>query len=121
MRGDILGVERRRRWCDDQKLAVVMSVGVDGATVTRVAQRHEITRQQVYAWRHELKRKGLWRPEDGAVFLPIATAPEPEMPPTPQANAATVEVGLSNGRCLRVPSGIGETELVHLIRVVERA
>lgn len=28
------------------------------ATVTRVAQRHDITRQQLYAWRHALKRKG---------------------------------------------------------------
>ncbi|MFU8863324.1 MAG: transposase [Rhodobacterales bacterium] len=56
MRGEILGVERRRRWDDDEKLAIVSAVGV---TVTQVAQRHEVTRQQIYAWRHELKRKGL--------------------------------------------------------------
>ncbi|WP_431356782.1 hypothetical protein, partial [Paracoccus marinaquae] len=31
--------------------------------MTQVAQRHEVTRQQIYAWRHELKRKGLWSPE----------------------------------------------------------
>ena len=71
MRGEILGVERRRFWRDDDKLEIVMSVGVGGATVTQVAQRHEVTRQQIYAWRHELKRKGLWSPDAGALFFPL--------------------------------------------------
>ena len=52
MRGDILGLERRRRWSDEEKLGIVLSVGVAGATVTQVAQRHEVTRQQLYAWRN---------------------------------------------------------------------
>ena len=33
MRGDILGIERRRRWSDQDKLLIVSSVGIDGATV----------------------------------------------------------------------------------------
>ncbi|NSY40053.1 transposase, partial [Leisingera sp. ANG59] len=49
MRGEILGLERRRRWSDDEKLAIVLSVGENGATVSQVAQRHEIRRQQIYA------------------------------------------------------------------------
>jgi transposase len=49
MRGQILGVERRRFWHDDDKLEIVMSVGVSGASVTQVAQRHEIRWQQIYA------------------------------------------------------------------------
>ncbi|NSY40748.1 transposase, partial [Leisingera sp. ANG59] len=48
MRGEILGLERRRRWSDDEKLAIVLSVGENGATVSQVAQRHEIRRQQIY-------------------------------------------------------------------------
>ncbi|MGO4916624.1 transposase [Pseudogemmobacter sp. W21_MBD1_M6] len=63
MRGEILGLERRRFWRDEDKLEIVTSVGVGGATVTQVAQRHEIMRQQIYALRHELKKKGLWSPE----------------------------------------------------------
>ena len=34
MRGDILGLERRRRWSDEEKLGIALSVGVEGATVT---------------------------------------------------------------------------------------
>nr|WP_213394550.1 hypothetical protein [Yoonia sp.] len=33
MRGKTLGLERRHRWSDDEKLAIVNSVGVGGATV----------------------------------------------------------------------------------------
>ncbi|GLO69964.1 transposase [Phaeobacter inhibens] len=102
MRGELLGVERRRRWSDDDKLAIVSSVGIDEATVTQIAHRHDVTRQKIYRQRHELKKKGLWPTGEGAVFLPIdfhiaeAVTPPPE--PTPPS---AVELRLSNGRCLR--------------------
>ncbi|MBB4167363.1 transposase [Rhizobium sp. BK538] len=74
MRVEILGQERRRRWGDEKKLDVVMSVGLDGATVTEVAHRHDVTRQQIYAWRHELKKKGLLPPTADTVFLRVDTS-----------------------------------------------
>jgi len=46
MRGEVLGVERRRSWDDEVKLAVVSAVEVDGVTVIQVAQRHEETRHR---------------------------------------------------------------------------
>lgn len=52
MRGEISGFERRRRWSDEDKLEIVLSVGVDGAMVTQVAHRNDVTRQHVYSWRH---------------------------------------------------------------------
>jgi transposase len=71
MRVEILGQERRRRWRDDEKLAIVMSVGGAGATITEVAHRHDITRQQIYAWRSELKKKGLLSAPSNALFIPV--------------------------------------------------
>ncbi|CAN1529447.1 Transposase IS3/IS911family [Paracoccaceae bacterium] len=65
MRGDVLGLERRRRWSDEEKVRIVAWVNVGGATVTQLEHRHEITRQQIYAWRHELKKKGLLPPLGG--------------------------------------------------------
>lgn len=124
MRGEVLGVERRRRWRDEEKLAIVSSVGIDGATVTQVAQRHEVSRQQVYAWRHELKKKGLWSLDAGAVFLPVElpafqqTPREPEPVPVP---AVPVELRLANGRCLRFDSTMDAAALTRLIRAVEKA
>ena len=126
MRGEILGLERRRFWRDEDKLEIVMSVGIDGATVTQVAQRHEVTRQQIYAWRHDLKKKGLWSPDAGALFFPlhmpvaagvlVAQAPVAEAPPP-----VAVELRLRGGRSLHFESTIDPARLTALIRAVDAA
>lgn len=126
MRGEVLGVERRRRWDDEEKLSIVSAVGVDGATVTQVAQRHEVTRQQIYAWRHELKRKGLWSPDAGALFLPAGRVPAMELTVVEDRTPAStpvvwVELRLGKGRVLRFESNIDDTALSRLIRAVDAA
>ena len=126
MHGEILGLERRRFWRDEDKLEIVMSVGIDGATVTQVAQRHEITRQQIYAWRHDLKKKGLWSPDVGALFFPLdmpVTAGVPvaqfHVAETPPPSA--IELRLRGGRSLHFDSTIHPAALSVLIRAVEAA
>ena len=69
MRMEILGHERRRRWRAEEKLAIANSVGVDGATVAEVALRHDVSRQQIYMWRSELRRKGLLPASVEPLFL----------------------------------------------------
>ncbi len=122
MRGEVLGVERRRRWSEDEKLKILSEVCVGGVTVTQVAQRHEITRSQIYGWRRDLKKKGLWSPDRGAVFLPVDLSSCPEPPSAPlQSRSVLVELRLGNGRCLRFDSGIDEEALTRLIRAVDVA
>ena len=122
MRGEILGVERRRYWGDEEKLAIVSAVGVGSATVTQIAQRHEVTRQQIYAWRHELKRKGLWSPDAGALFLPVDAPSISDLPAmTNPAPAVWIELRLAKGRMLRFESDIDEKALTRLIRAVDGA
>jgi hypothetical protein len=88
MRGKILGFELRRRWSDEEKLGIVMAVGVDDATVTQVAQR----------------QKGLWSPDGGALFLlfdiPEHGVPAIEDTPTVAATMA-VELRLAQRGTLR--------------------
>lgn len=123
MRGNVLGVERRRRWSEERKLSIISEVGVGGASVAQVAQRREITRQQIYAWRHELRRKGLWSVEDRPVFLPLEFQPAPEARSVvaPVPSHTSIEIVLRNGRQLRIPSGLGDDALARLIRLVEAA
>lgn len=50
---EILGRERGRRWTRAEKLEIVAAVGVNGETLSRVAQRYDVTRGQIYQWRHD--------------------------------------------------------------------
>jgi transposase len=127
MRGDILGLERRRRWDEEEKLGIVLSVGVGGATVTQVAQRHDVTRQQIYAWRHELKKKGLLSAFPEALFLPVELdrRAEPAVPApvivAEERRPSRIELQLAKGRCLRFDPALDATTLTQLIRAVEAA
>ena len=122
MRGEILGFERRRLWSDEEKLGIVMSVGPNKTTVTQVAQRHDVTRQQIYAWRHEMKKKGLWSPDGGALFLPLDISAHgvPAIADTSTIAAPmAVELRLRNGRSLHFDSSMTAVALTQLIRAVE--
>ena len=126
MRGELLGLERRRFWHDEDKLEIIMSIGVGGATVTQVAQRHDVTRQQIYTWRHDLKKKGLWSPDAGVLFFPLDVPVTAGVPAAQSAEAEVsrpiaVEVRLHGGRSLHFDSLIDPTALMALIRAVDAA
>ncbi|GLS32288.1 transposase [Mesorhizobium albiziae] len=122
MRVEILGQERRRRWVDEQKLDIVMSVGVSGATVTEVAHRHDVTRQQIYTWRSELKKKGLLSRSANAVFVPVdMNAVQTERGGDRQGLSGMIELRLTCGRSLCFDSGVNAATLTRLIRAVESA
>ncbi|EPR11089.1 hypothetical protein M527_03180 [Sphingobium indicum IP26] len=125
MRAEILGRERRRRWTDEQKLEIIGAVGVNGATLADVARRHDVTRQQIYTWRHDLKKRALLPTLAEPVFLPVgmvtvgrnAEFAYEERP----ATMSMVELRLAQGRRLCFDSGIDATILTRLIRSVEAA
>ena len=126
MRVEILGDERRRRWSDESKLEVVLSVGVDGASVTEVARRYSVTRQQVYTWRRELRKKGLLSPPSTTVFLPLDMPPagdskEAQAFDGMQVLPAMMELQLRCGRSLRFSGDIDVVALKRLIRAIEAA
>ncbi|OOY02673.1 transposase [Thioclava sp. F28-4] len=121
MLGEVLGVERRRRWSDEEKLEILLEVGAGGASVTPVAQRHELTRSQICGWRRDLKKKGPWSPDRGAVFLPLDFGAQSEPAHSPPARPVLVELRLGNGRCLRFDSSMDGEALTGLIRAVEAA
>ena len=109
MRGDIVGLELWWRWDDEEKLGIVLSIGVGGATVTQVAQRHDVTRQQIYAWRHELKKKGLLSVLPEALFLPVELErrTEPSVPAlmtiAEEWRPSRIELQLANALAMACP------------------
>src|ERR1700732_2401918 len=51
----ISGIERRRRWSEEQKRAIVAESFVPGAVVSEVARRADISPGQIYRWRQEVR------------------------------------------------------------------
>jgi transposase len=51
----ITGPERRRRWSEERKRAIVAESLVPGAVVREVARRADVGPGQIYRWRKELR------------------------------------------------------------------
>ncbi|WP_082537249.1 MULTISPECIES: transposase [unclassified Aureimonas] len=47
------GAERRRRWREADKLAVLEEASRPGISAASVARRHDILPQQIYRWRRQ--------------------------------------------------------------------
>lgn len=120
----IVGVERRRRWSDDEKLSILAEIEA-GSTVAATARRHDLTRQHIYQWRQALRRKGLWPRPGDTVFLQLEMAGSEgsrDIPaPDGGAGGGELSIVLANGRQIRCGSGVDDADLVRLIRIVEAA
>ena len=53
----ISGVERRRVWTDEQKLALIAAASAPGASVAQVARDADLRPSQIYRWRRDLERE----------------------------------------------------------------
>ncbi|HQT62840.1 IS66-like element accessory protein TnpA [Acidiphilium sp.] len=73
----ITGVERRRRWRDEDKLRIVSEAEAPGAVFAEVARRHDISRGQLWSWRRLVRTGELGLVSTPAEFLPVHVAPEP--------------------------------------------
>ena len=117
----IVGVERRRRWREEEKLSIIEKVGLNGATVSDVARCHDITRQHIYQWRQELRRKGVLPRTSETVFLPLPSPSREEPGQSRDRQHLEIEVVLGNGRKLRCASDLPLERVQQLIRAVEAA
>ena len=97
----ITGPERRRRWTEDQKRAIVGASLAPGVVVTDVARRAEVCPGQIYRWRKELRTAA-----DG--FARVLIAPAGSMVPRAADGPACcseppLEVEFAGVACLRIP------------------
>jgi transposase len=67
----VVRVERRRRWSDEQKLAILRETTEPGAIMSLVARRHGINTGLLYTWRKQLLQGAM------AGFIPVDLAPAP--------------------------------------------
>ena len=81
----ITGPERRRRWTEEQKRAIVAASLKPGAVVSEVARRAEIGAAQIYRW-----RQALCAGREGFAQVVIAPAATAEAPPADDPGCCAV-------------------------------
>lgn len=113
----ISGVERRRRWSKEAKLAILAEADQPGVRIADVARRHDIYPAQIRLWRKTLSHFDV-----SASFLPVHLVNEMSLGQMPAAGGAPViKIQLRNGRSLKVPADIECKTLSSLIACVEAA
>ena len=111
----ITGRERRRRWSEEQKRAIVAASLVPGAAVSDVARRADVGPGQIYRWRQELRAVA-----DGFAQVLIA-------PPDPTAAAdgaisgeAAIEVEFAGKARVRIPGSIPPALAAAVVKALAR-
>jgi transposase len=102
------GPERRRRWSEDQKRAIVAAAFAPGASVSAVARQADVVPGQIYRWRHELgtAAKG---------FAEVMVAPSPRE--RSGSDTPPIEIDFGGDIRVRIPA----TTPGELARAVVRA
>jgi transposase len=123
----------RRQHTLEEKLQIVKETHVVGTSVSRVARRHNVNPNQVFAWR-QLYRQGLLTPSaaaGGAPMLPVKVS-TPTVLPTERARRTPretvvaergspgIEIKLSNGHSIAVYGGVDAKALARVIDVLVR-
>lgn len=116
----ITGVERRRRWRDEEKLRILAELEEPGVRFNDVARRHDVSRGLLWQWRDAQRRGKLAAEAPGFVPLRIV----PELPaPEPQSSVAAgsidpegeadsrIEIVLPDGTAVRVAEGVSAAVL----------
>ena len=116
----ITGVERRRRWRDEEKLRILAELDEPGAKFNDVARRHDVSRGLLWQWRDAQRRGKLVAEVAGFVplrIVPELPAPEPQglvpaasIDPENEADNR-IEIVLPDGTAVRVAEGISAAAL----------
>ena len=128
MRQEVLiGPERRRRWSTPEKEQILAEADEAGAVVAEVARRHDVTRQHIYQWRRELRRR-VSSASNLPVFMAVEVLEETEASKIPTVSApvcvepiGSVELVLKSGRSIRIVGTVDDDLLGRLIRLGETA
>ena len=134
------GVERRRRWRLEEKLRIVAEAEAPGSVFAHVSRRHDVSRGQLWTWRHQV-RSGELAPapvvpeflpvrvleSEGSTERPVKSADKPMNGPAPcaapEARAAEfgtsrIEIVLPDGTCVRVDDQVGAAALRQVMAVL---
>ena len=110
----ITGPERRRRWSDEQKRAIVTASLAPGAVVSEVARRADVCPGQIYRWRQELRAVA-----NGFAQV-LITRPEMAAADGAAYGEPAIEVELAGKVRVRIPASVPAELAAAVVRALAR-
>lgn len=112
----ITGPERRRRWSDEQKRAIVTASLAPGAVVSEVARRADVSSGQIYRWRQEFRAAAAGFAQ---VLIAEGRAPNPAIGATSCTEPA-IEVEFAGRARVRIPGSIPAVLAAAVVKALSR-
>ena len=112
----ITGVERRRRWSEQDKARIVAESLKPGVIVAEVARRYGMHRNQLYGWRSAFGVQPAKTGQAGAApgFVPVTVVAE-----APEASVSSAAIEIVIGSIsIRLTGAIDATALRQVLEVV---
>jgi transposase len=113
----ISGVARRRRWPRSEKARIVAESYAAGVSATAVAVRHGLHRNQIFAWRRQLRNRAALVAAGEPEFVPVRLASLAETDPTMMGDHSPIEV-IAAGLTIRLGSGFDTGDLRRVLQIV---
>jgi transposase len=118
------GPERRRKWPEDLKLAIVAEALTGDAAVSDVARRHDLRPSQLFGWirrfRDEAMRenKSQMPPSEGPMFAPAVVRVEPLPMPAAVEASASIEISVGTAS-VRIRGAVDSRTLTAVLKALK--
>jgi transposase len=116
----LTGPERRRKWPDEIKIAIVAEAMADGVVVSDVARRHDVTPSQLFGWMRQFREAALATiaPPEPPMFAPAVVDVVPAVPsPAPAEPAAEIEISVG-AATVRIRGAVDVKTLVAVLKAL---
>ena len=113
----ISGVARRRRWPQSEKVRIVAESYAPGVSATAVAVRHGLHRNQIFAWRRQLRNRAAVVRDGTPAFVPVMLAEPTEPGSALIGGNSRIEV-IAAGLTIRIGTGFDSGDLRRVLQIV---
>lgn len=116
------GSERRRKWSEETKIAMVAEALVPGAVVSEVARRHDVVPSQLFGWMRRFRdaATAAMTPAKPPVFATAVVEIAPAMSAPPSASAkppAAIEISVG-AATVRIRSTVDSRTLAVVLKAL---
>lgn len=116
------GAERRRKWSDETKIAIVAEALAPGAVVSQVARRHDVVPSQLFGWMRQFRGAATaeMTPAAPPVFAPAVIDIAPTIstpPPAPAEPQAAIEISVG-AATVRIRGAVDSRTLAAVLKAL---